>query len=289
MSFPPNSSNPQSDVVSNLEKIRSGLLFIIISLLLGVIAEITSFTPLAIIGLIIDILALIFIIIAIVRIRGGFTQLRKYGSNLGIGVTGATLLLIGYILILTIILTIVGVILAIVGEIMLGIGFYRLGKDYNNSTVSTGGIIMAIPFISFIGAIICYFGFGSLITNASTTPFPQQPNYPASPFPQQPGYPSPSMQQIYQVGIGSIDSNGYAYVTLNSQTYATVVSALLEGSNIPTTQIEPLSITPGTNNLRIYFGPQNFVEGQTYPIRITFNIAGMMQDILVSAVYRQQM
>ncbi|MCQ4367250.1 MAG: DUF973 family protein [Sulfolobales archaeon] len=112
--------------------------------------------------LILEILALVFTILSILRLRSGFRGLEAVGKDVG-GVTGTTLWIIG------VVLTIIGVgaILTLVGLILIGLAIRRVGQIYNVSNINIGGILIAIgsviPFLAFIGFILTYVGLGKLL------------------------------------------------------------------------------------------------------------------------------
>jgi uncharacterized membrane protein len=112
--------------------------------------------------IILEILALVFTVLSILRLRSGFRGLEAVGKDVG-GVTGTTLWIIG------VVLTIIGVgaILTLVGLILIGLAVRRVGQIYNISDIRNGGILIAIgsviPFVAFIGFILTYVGLGKLL------------------------------------------------------------------------------------------------------------------------------
>ena len=118
-------------------------------------------------------------LIGLIKIREGFSALKDRWSNLNIGYIGTTLILAGAILnILSspfffyagpfgAFVTTIGTALLLIGEILLGVGIYNLGEDYKNSTVSSSGILIAIPLgiTAFIGFILLYHSLGKVISN----------------------------------------------------------------------------------------------------------------------------
>jgi len=112
--------------------------------------------------IILEILALVFTILSILRLRSGFRGLEAVGKDVG-GVTGTTLWIIG------VVLTIIGIgaILTLVGLILIGLAVRRVGQIYNISDIRNGGILIAIgsviPFLAFIGFILTYVGLGKLL------------------------------------------------------------------------------------------------------------------------------
>jgi uncharacterized membrane protein len=112
--------------------------------------------------IILEIMALVFTILSILRLRSGFRGLEAVGKDVG-GVTGTTLWIIG------VVLTIIGVgaILTLVGLILIGLAIRRVGQIYNVGNIRNGGILIAIgsiiPFVAFIGFILTYMGLGKLL------------------------------------------------------------------------------------------------------------------------------
>jgi uncharacterized membrane protein len=116
--------------------------------------------------MILGIIALVFTILSILRLRSGFRGLEDIGKDVG-GVTGTTLWIIGIILAIIPLIDIIGLILAIIGLILIGLAMRRVGKIYNESNIRNGGILIAIgaiiPFAAFIGFILTYMGLGKLL------------------------------------------------------------------------------------------------------------------------------
>jgi len=147
----------------------SGVLSSVMPLLTG------AFVSLAIIGI-----AIVLYLVALIKIRSGFKVLTYTGKNVGIGYAGTSLIFISLILyVLAIILVIVGVnsslllstlidiggVLGIIGYILTNIGFYKVGSEYNEGVIKTGGILAAIfiiPILPFIGYIMIYVGLGNI-------------------------------------------------------------------------------------------------------------------------------
>ncbi|MBB5255056.1 DUF973 family protein [Sulfurisphaera ohwakuensis] len=305
--------------LEGVKSIRSGVLFEIITALLvgiGIIILLTSGVLTAglsgsavgaasgIVGTLIGLVVLIIIgviigIVGLLRIRSGFNILKAVGRDVGIGGTGVTLLLVGYILmvigaLLAIVfigipILFIGAILALIGQILLGIGFYRIGEIYNTGLVKVGGILVVLSIITdllgFIGYILVYVGLGRVVNNLPiTTSAPMQTYYPpTTPIPQ----PSTQAVQIYQVGQGVLRSDGYAQFTLYTTTQTTIVSASIEGTNLQATYINPIILQAGNNNITAYFGNiSNLTPGTTYIINLTINAQGNMMNIKVTIVYQ---
>ncbi len=131
----------------------------------------SSFPSLALIGslagvIVIEIIALVFTILSVLKLRSGFRGLEATGKDVG-GVTGTTLWIIGVILAIIPLIDIVGAILIIIGTILIGLAIRRVGQIYDVGNIRNGGILIAIgsviPFVAFIGFILTYMGLGKLL------------------------------------------------------------------------------------------------------------------------------
>ena len=115
---------------------------------------------------VLEIIALVFTILSILKLRSGFRGLEATGKDVG-GVTGTTLWIIGMVLTLTLILAPIGALLVLAGLIIVGIAIRRVGQIYNVSNINIGGILIAvgaiIPFLAFVGFILTYIGLGKLL------------------------------------------------------------------------------------------------------------------------------
>ncbi|MCQ4342466.1 MAG: DUF973 family protein [Sulfolobaceae archaeon] len=174
-----------SPEVKALQDLRSGSLYAIIADILLSIALIFTFASLPIIlsslrspyslsasigslagAVILEIIALVFTIFSILRLRSGFRGLEATGKDVG-GVTGTTLWIIGVILAIIPLIDIVGAILIIIGVILIGLAIRRVGQIYDVGNIRNGGILIAIgsviPFVAFIGFILTYMGLGKLL------------------------------------------------------------------------------------------------------------------------------
>jgi len=178
-----------SPEVKALQDLRSGSLYAIIADILLSIAIIFTFASLftilssvssltspyslssASIGslagvIILEIIALIFTILSVLKLRSGFRGLEATGKDVG-GVTGTTLWIIGVILAIIPLIDIIGAILIIIGVILIGLAIRRVGQIYNVGNIRNGGILIAIgsiiPFVAFIGFILTYMGLGKLL------------------------------------------------------------------------------------------------------------------------------
>ena len=174
-----------SPEVKALQDLRSGSLYAIIADILLSIAIVFTFASLPIIlsslrspyslsastgslvgVIILEIIALVFTILSVLKLRSGFRGLEATGKDVG-GVTGTTLWIIGVILAIIPLIDIIGAILIIIGVILIGLAIRRVGQIYNVGNIRNGGILIAIgsiiPFVAFIGFILTYMGLGKLL------------------------------------------------------------------------------------------------------------------------------
>jgi Protein of unknown function (DUF973). len=253
-------------------------------------------TALVLIG-VLPLVGIILGLIAILKLRGGFRDLKSVFPEAGIGASGGLLLLIGYIvfilfplgLILAIltnnpglmILSLVGLglggIIYFVGEILTAIGFYRVGNRYNESLVSIGGILTI--FLPFIGYIMNFIGLGKIINRLSMGQQPYSPQpYQQSTFqpsgmpysqpqPMSPQAPLP----IYQTGpFAILRPDGSMTFQVYSSQPAQLVSARIEDTGNTTTTITPNFIQPNQiTNVTVNFGSIPIVPGRQYRIIVT--------------------
>lgn len=174
-----------SPELSHVRRLRSGLaimivvalavLAIVIALVVWLIARAgllaSSATPSSLMSLVVMVYVMIVATaavgivadaVALLRLRSGFEGLRALGRGSGIGSTGSLLLLIGLALSLVPYLNLIGGLLLLASNVLIGINLYELGKSYNNSTLTIGGVLTAIPIISLVGIIISYIALGSV-------------------------------------------------------------------------------------------------------------------------------
>jgi Protein of unknown function (DUF973). len=182
-----------SPEVNALQDLRKGSLYAILSTILLSIAIVFLLASLAVISallpfasssssaylgssfasigslagvIVLEIIALIFTILSVLKLRSGFRGLEATGKDVG-GVTGTTLWIIGVILAIIPLIDIIGAILIIIGVILIGLAIRRVGQIYNVGNIRNGGILIAIgsiiPFAAFIGFILTYIGLGKLL------------------------------------------------------------------------------------------------------------------------------
>jgi hypothetical protein len=293
--------NPE---VKAIQDLRSGSLFAIIATILVSIAIILLFISItsivtifinpsssssligSLIGVIIlEIIALVFTIISVLKLRSGFRGLETVGKDVG-GVTGTTLWIIGLVLS---IIPLIGAILLIIAFILIGLAIRRVGQIYNVGNISNGGILIAIgsiiPFAAFIGFILTYLGLGKLLNMMGMGGQPMGGTYmgtPTTPYPMQGTMPTQQLP-IYQTGQGYIyNNNGTAVVQLYSTQPAQLLSARIEGTTYTTSNFNPNYLQPNTTTqVTINFGPLMLTVGQTYRIIITTLVGSQTLEIPV--------
>jgi len=224
--------------------------------------------------IVLEIIALVFTILSVLKLRSGFRGLEAIGKDVG-GVTGTTLLIIGIILAIVGI----GVFIIIIGLILIGLAIRRVGQIYNVSNIRNGGILIAIgsiiPFAGFIGFILTYMGLGKLLDMMGGGGQPTSgPSQGATPTQQLP---------VYQSGQGYIyNNNGMAVVQLYSTQPAQLLSARIDGTTHETTSFNPNYLQSNiTTQVTINFGPLMLTAGQTYKIIITALVGNQTIEIPV--------
>ena len=276
-----------------IKTIRSGLMFEIAATLLLVVGWALSIGLVLAFGLLAVlwvaaaawIIAGVLGILGILRVRRGFNELRNLWPNVGVGATGSTFVLVGYVLIVIgAVLSVVGVgtgvillgeIVEIIGVILLALGFYHLGDIYNDGLVKWGGILSIV--LGFIGYIMVYVGLGNVMRNLSSGS-PQPYSTPQQPYAQ---------AQVYQVGQGVLRPDGYASFTLYSPYQAKIVGGYIEGYGISATNFTPDVLSPGTNNVTAYFGNVGALQhGVTYVVVLTLDVQGSTTYVRVNVVYQ---
>ncbi|WP_236749101.1 DUF973 family protein [Acidianus manzaensis] len=273
--------NPELD---GLRKLRSGILFLIISPFLagigflmlslfglaalagassgGAVGAAAGFITDIIAGGILILLGSILGIVGVLRIKGGFDILKSIGRDVGIGGTGGTLYLVGLIITVIgalIVITVVGIpvglplyylglVIALIGDILIGVGIYKVGDAYNEGTTKIGGILAAIPFdlISFIGYIISYIGIGKIINMVSSGTYVANPSYQA-------GYSQPYSQypQQYPSQAPQFYQVGQGIIRSNGYAqlaiYASTPASIIS-ANIQGTPLTSSNINPNMLN-----------------------------------------
>jgi len=263
-----------------LQVLKEASLWFIIATLLSAIGAFSITAAVA------SIVALIiFIIIAIPRLRESFQIFLSTGKDVQRGISGLNFLIWGVIIefiggILALIgvlsssfatiaaggiVAFIGFIILFLGELFIGLALYNLGKFYNNDIFKIGGIIEIIPPISFIGWILVYVSVDDILRMLTIT----TPSATTQPTAQT------QTPIIYQVGFGSIKQDGTATFTLYSnQKGVNVLTALIEGTTIIAhmEQIIPNTLTEGNNTITIKFqNVTGLIIGNTYTISLNLS------------------
>jgi hypothetical protein len=302
MSNPYSSYYGSNDVIALQQLKDASLWFIIITLLgyiglfvnVGAIVSIVSLILLFIIG--IPKLRTAFQSFAITGkdVNSGFTGLKILPFGILISFIGGLLIIIGAIasifsetsLALAAIggvLAILGAIVTFIGYLLIGITIFNLGGAYSSDMMKIGGILIIIPGISFVGWILTYISIDDIVRRLTYGPSSGYPpsTYPPTgtsqypPYNPQPAYGSqpvpnvfPASTDVYQIGIGQINQNGEAKVTLMANRYGlSITSASIENTTMYTTQVYPSTLNQGQNEVTIRF-PQliNLVPGNSYNV-----------------------
>jgi len=127
----------------SLGRLRRGSLFEVIAVLVWFLALIPFLFLLAIV------LSVVFAVIGLFYMYGGFSGLRPYVGSAGLGRVGVILMVIPFI--------------NFVGIILTGIAIYSVGSKFDSGTTKIGGILTAIVVTAFIGFILTYVGLGEIM------------------------------------------------------------------------------------------------------------------------------
>jgi Protein of unknown function (DUF973). len=264
----------QTDVIA-LQKLKDASLWFIIIGVLALIGEVARVA--AVVMAIVD-LVLLFMM-AIPKLRDAFQTFASTGKDVSRGFTGINLILPGIIIeliggILAIagifsaslglavaggIIVLLAAIILFIAYLLIGLVIYNLGSFYNNDMLKIGGILIIIPFISFVGWILSYVSVDDIIRKLSGGTMMPQP------------YTAPSMYQpqVYQVGQGIIRLDGTVTLTLYSSITVNIVSASIDNTLYTTTDVNPNMLNPGNNSVTMRFlGVTGLVPGNNYYLTI---------------------
>ncbi|MEJ2779585.1 DUF973 family protein, partial [Stygiolobus sp. CP850M] len=167
----------------------------------------------------------------------------------------------------------------------------------SSDMMKIGGILIIIPGISFVGWILTYISIDDIVRrltygpgsgySPSTYPPTGTSQYP--PYNPQSAYGSqpvpnvfPASTDVYQIGIGQINQNGEAKVTLMANRYGlSITSASIENSTMYTTQVYPSTLNQGQNEVTIRF-PQliNLVPGNSYNVLLYLSNGQMVRTVV---------
>ncbi|BDC17790.1 DUF973 family protein [Acidianus sp. HS-5] len=258
----------QSDVIG-LQKLKDASLWFIVVTILSFIGEINS--TLALVFAIVD-LAILFAV-ALPKLKDAFRTLASTGKDVSKGLTGINLiipaiiieLLGGLIAIMGLLsvspgllllgggIALIAAVILFIAYLLIGLVIYSLGNFYNIDMLKIGGILIIIPFISFIGWILTYVGVDDAIRRAGGV-IPQAPTF---------------QPQVYQVGIGVIRVDGTANITLYSSTVVGIVSASIDNTLYNTVDITPKTLMVGNNQVTMRFiGVTGLIPGNNYYLTI---------------------
>ena len=267
-----------------------GLLSLLLSLPISPTAILSIFGIINLYSIIMRVIGFGLIILGLYYIEGGFKALSELNIGDGTGHSGARLAYyaigaaiiafawLGFPILGVIVFSLfelVSFIIGFISSILIGIGFYKLGGVYDESLVKIGGIL--VIFIPLIGYILTYYGLGKIsyvtghssLTNIITRTITL-----------------PSQPQIYQVGQGTIRSNGIAKITLYSPTQATILSAKIDGTKLTSVNISPAVLPSGHTEVTIQFNDiSSLIPYTIYQITLTVNIGGNITEIKTNASY----
>jgi hypothetical protein len=313
----PNSSYYGSNDVIALQQLKDASLWFIIITLLGYIG---LFVNVGAIVSIVS-LVLLFII-GIPKLRTAFQSFATTGKDVNSGFSGLKILPFGILIsfiggLLAIIgvaasifsvsslalaaiggvLAVLGAIVTFIGYLLIGITIFNLGGVYSSDMMKIGGILIIIPGISFVGWILTYISIDDIVRRLTYGPSSGYPpsTYPPTgtsqypPYNPQPAYGSqpvpnvfPASTDVYQIGIGQINQNGEAKVTLMVNRYGlSITSASIENSTMYTTQVYPSTLNQGQNEVTIRF-PQliNLVPGNIYNVLLYLSNGQMVRTVV---------
>ncbi|MEJ2781099.1 DUF973 family protein [Stygiolobus sp. CP850M] len=313
----PSSSYYGSNDVIALQQLKDASLWFIIITLLGYIG---LFVNVGAIVSIVSLILLF--IVGIPKLRTAFQSFAITGKDVNSGFTGLKILPFGILIsfiggLLAIVgavasifsasslalaaiggvLAILGAIVTFIGYLLIGITIFNLGGAYSSDMMKIGGILIIIPGISFVGWILTYISIDDIVRRLTYGPSSGYPpsTYPPTgtsqypPYNPQPAYGSqpvpnifPASTDVYQIGIGQINQNGEAKVTLMANRYGlSITSASIENSTIYTTQVYPSTLNQGQNEVTIRF-PQliNLVPGNIYNVLLYLSNGQMVRTVV---------
>ena len=174
-----------------------------------------------------------------------------------------------------------------VGMVLTGLAYLRSGGMYGSNTVRLGGILVMASAIIFLvfnmtgdvagtvvgtallsaGFLTARSGYGSVSKSISTS-LPAQTSSPGLPMMNQapPTVPQPAP---YQVGSGTIYSDGSIHVEIYSPYEAQIVRATVSGTDITTTDITPNKLSTGYNRIKLQFDVrQGLAPNKTYTVQL---------------------
>ncbi|BCU66916.1 hypothetical protein HS7_03530 [Sulfolobales archaeon HS-7] len=187
-----------------------------------------------------------------------------------------------------------GILGVIVGFILVGITIYYCTQPYGEDLLKFSGIIIAIPFLWFIGSIIGYISVDGVINRLGQyggyQQFPPQMGQvppPTPQYPQQPVIQPSSLNAVYQTGQGRIDSAGNAYFSLYSTVgNISITNVIIDetGTSVIPNTIYPMTLGVGPNNVTAKFGNiPNYQMGKSYQCTVSLSNGMQIKVILISS------
>jgi len=210
-------------------------------------------------SLLLQILALILGIISGIFLYSGFRNLSAYKGRAD---TGSLLVIVGSVFIP--IIGFISIILFIIGFALIKEGLDRIANAYGEELIKHGAILNVFPIISIIGFIITAVGLNRIMNKPLTTT-------------------TVSSNQVKEIGLGIIRSNGYIYLTLDSKIYGTITSAKIEGT--PYSVMLSIPLTVGINNVIINMGTPLFLSPTQYKVTLVITTGYSTFTETLQAIY----
>jgi len=164
-----------------IDKLGKGTLLLILVVPIVIGSEFLLLVA-PLLSVIVSFIGVILVIIGALNIRGGFKILDELARDVGIGSIGVSLYLVSLIpIVIGAIyavsvdifegqdIMLIGEILVVIANILVGLGFYKVGEEYKEKLTKIGGILVAIPIVSFIGYILVYVGLGKVKSMKNTS------------------------------------------------------------------------------------------------------------------------
>ncbi len=153
------------------------------------------------------------------------------------------------------IIVVISAIFYLSGSIPIGMAVYDFGQKQASDLMKIAGVLIVIPVISVLGWLLAYVEIDNIAFRGGT-----RIQFPAPP------------PLVYPEGVGTLNRNGEAVITLNSSTYLQIVNAFLQGyPGVAFVSALPNSLNPGRNVVTIRFSNLPPLNPGTYYIIITFN------------------
>ncbi|ARM76859.1 DUF973 family protein [Acidianus manzaensis] len=263
--------------IQAMKNVKDGSLYYLVAvivdigLIFGVIVDRTF--GLSFEFLIIELASYFVLIYGFTKLRYGFYGLSKfYDIRSNLGTAGINTFIFGIIAILFsdifLPLLYVGVILIVGGDVLIGLTFYDIGKHYENNLTIIAGILIGLTVTLPIGYIISYVASSEIIEKISKIP------------------PKPPMEITVKdktIGYGILKSTGLADFKVYSNVQAEIVSAQIQGYDLPVLDITPKSVNPGENSIKVKFSLSGmFTPGNIYNVEL---LLSNNEKLIASLVY----